>query len=265
MTRLPKHIRRRINFLTSAWQTSLTACHYNVFTFPFYFVRCIHLYFQHGFTPQETLHLNLHHLKTSISDSYISKKYLLRLQQALNHPSLQCLTEEKSLFYLHCMQLGIPIPRLFGIFCSSSTGLQIGTGPLYGEDQWIKFFDIHCPLRFVVKPSNGVYGNDILFIDKTDPSFSSASLYHQLTHNIRYSSFVIQERLENHPDLQHINPKMGLQTFRVITLTISPDDIAILYAFFKPITGDNLIDNHRGGETLNLRKRALIPTFPRAC
>jgi hypothetical protein len=150
------------------------------------------------------------------------------------------------------MQLGIPIPKLLGIFCSNSTGLQIGVGPLYGEEQWIKFFDARCPAKFVVKPSHGAYGNDILFVDKTNPLFSPSSLYRQLLRNARHSSFVIQECLENHPDLQLINHKQGLQTFRIITLAMTHNDIGILYAFFKPITGANLIDNHRDGETLNL-------------
>ena len=64
--------------------------------------------------------------------------------------------------------------------------------------------------------------------------------------------FVIQERLKNHPELMRLSGTQSLQTLRVWTFVNKKGQSCILAAFFKPIVGQNITDNHDHGRTGNL-------------
>lgn len=172
-------------------------------------------------------------------------------QRILNPSSFQVLSEDKSLFYSYCMHMNIPTPRLLGLFNKGGTGTQWGDGALAGEAQWSNFFENSCPTEFVIKASVGVYGDGIYFIDKTS-NFSGVKLFDEINNHPKFNSFVVQECLENHPDLMKINPKKGLQTIRVITHINDRGDVEVVLAYFKPIVGNNRVDNHKSGKTGNL-------------
>jgi hypothetical protein len=209
-------------------------------------------YMKYGFLPDEAKKLGLYQFGGDIEDSFISKNHLVNLQKKANHPSFQEITENKAVFYMYCAQMGIPTPPLLGIFFRESSGLSWGNGPIVGKQQWVEFFEKSCPREFVVKPSYGVYGDGILFVDKNKSGFSGSELFRSLRNHPQYDSFVIQDCLFNHPDLMAINPKKGLQTARVITCVKNAQTVEILMAYFKPIAGENRIDNHKSGFTGNL-------------
>ncbi|MDI9612008.1 MAG: sugar-transfer associated ATP-grasp domain-containing protein [Acidobacteriota bacterium] len=247
-----KSLNWRLRLFASANKISVSACRYNPLVYAECMRKSYHLYRKHGFLPDEALRLGLFQSKDHSENRFVSKHHLVQLQKALNHESLQVITEDKALFYLYCTLAQIPIPRLLGIFLNKSSGFQPGRGSLSGEDQWAEFFEKDCPGEFVVKPSRGVYGDGIFFIDKSHREFSGRNLFRLLNSHPRYDSFVIQECLANHPDISALNPKKGLQTVRVITLVNKDQSVSILAAFFKPIAGDNRIDNHHNGATGNL-------------
>ncbi len=210
------------------------------------------LYSRYGFLPDEAARLGLLQQPAGVERRYVSKRQLVARQRALNHPSFQELTEDKAIFYAFCTRSGLAVPRLLAVFLAAASGVAWEGRPLEGEADWVEFFARECPDEFVVKPSRGVYGEGILFIDKRAPGFSAAALYRRLRHDRTYSSFVVQECLANHPDLQSLCPSRGLQTCRVITFVRPDMGVDVLMAYLKPIGGDNRIDNHNSGRTGNL-------------
>ncbi|KKO49309.1 hypothetical protein VT06_07290 [Arsukibacterium sp. MJ3] len=209
------------------------------------------LYREHGFLPDEVIKLNLLDHQGNISDSYVSKSYMTSRQQVLNPPSFQVITEDKALFYSYCMHMNIPVPKLLGFFFKNAPGVQWGKHALAGKAEWADFFENHCPEEFVIKASLGVYGDGIYFVDKT-LKFSGEKLFNTLNSHPKFNSFVVQHCLKNHPGIMQINPKRGLQTFRVITYIDSKNNVKIIRAYFKPIVGSNRVDNHKSGLTGNL-------------
>lgn len=249
---LSKSLGWRLKLFSLANKASFCTCQKNLITYVHCMCKSFSLYKKHGFMPDEALKLGLLEFKGNIEESFISKSHLVSRQKFLNHPSFQEITEDKAIFYSFCAHLGIPTPKLHGLFFKNSSGLLWDGQPLTGEAQWADFFENNCPDEFVVKPSRGVYGDGILFIDKNMEGFSGAGLYRALLGHMKYDSFVVQDCLQNHPDLMAINPKRGLQTVRVITFVRADRSVDILMAYLKPIVGDNRIDNQNRGFTGNL-------------
>ncbi len=249
---MSKSLSWRVKLFLLAHKTSIGSAHYNPFTYLGCLYKSYKLYQLHGFLPDEAMKLGLLNSKGGLEGHFISKSRLMARQKFLNHPSFQEITEDKAVFYTYCARMGLPTPRLLGLFFKSSSGLQWGQRPLTGESQWEDFFDNYCPPEFVVKPGLGVYGEGILFIEKNSPGYSGTELFRKLQTHPKYHCFVVQECLQNHPDIMAINSKKGLQTVRVITLIDNDLRVNVVYAFFKFIVGNNRIDNHKGGELGNL-------------
>ena len=215
-SQLIKTIKWKLRLIQSAHKASLNSQN-NRYTG--YFSRLskyYQLYREHGFMPDEVVKLGLLDFKENLAASYVSKSYMTSRQQVLNPPSFQVIMEDKALFYSYCMHMNIPVPRLLGLFFKNMPGLQWGKGALAGRAEWTDFFDNQCPEEFVIKASLGVYGDGIYFVDKT-PEFSGETLFNTLNSHPKFSSFVVQHCLKNHPGIMQINPKRGLQTFRIIT------------------------------------------------
>jgi hypothetical protein len=65
-------------------------------------------------------------------------------------------------------------------------------------------------------------------------------------------SFIVQERLRNHPEINRLSPSEFLQTIRVTTFIGNRGDCNILYAFIKLISGQNITDNFHAGLSGNM-------------
>lgn len=250
--RLMKPIKKRLKPYSRAVALSYKFCDHSLVQFFKNLAKYLDLYKTLGYLPDEATLLGLLNFDGEIKEHYISKSHMVARQKILNHPSFQHVTEDKAVFYAFCAKLGLPIPGLLALFFKNASGLHWGHGPLASEEQWIDFFENKCPDEFVIKPSSGVYGDDIIFVEKGAGGFSGKELFKKLAANQRYDSFVVQECLCNHQDLMEINPKRGLQTLRVTTYIDKNLVVHIAYAFFKPIVGDMRIDNHKSGTTGNL-------------
>lgn len=248
---LIKTLSWKSNLILSAHRAARLSKKDNTSTY-FQRIRYYHkLYRSDSFLPEEAVKLGFGVDAQICTDGYISKYHMTQRQSVLNPPSFQVLTEDKSVFYSYCMHMNIPVPRLLGIFYPGGQGYEWGQGAIAGKGSWSCFFENECPDEFVIKASTGVYGDGIYFIEKkTD--FSGAKLFDELNGNPKFNSFVVQECLNNHPDLMKINPKKGLQTVRVITNINKNGEVEILLAYFKPIVGNNRVDNHKSGKTGNL-------------
>jgi hypothetical protein len=170
------------------------------------------------------------------------------------------MTEDKALFSRLCHAYRLSSPKTYAVFYKNSPGLGMPETPLGDRRAWCRFIQDHLPERFIIKPCRGVYGREVIGIHRTENRFtdhlkrhfSARDLFDLMSSSSSYSSFIIQEWLENHPDLYRLSGSVGLQTARLITLIDRNGEFSLLHAFFKPIVGKNIIDNHDNGRTGNL-------------
>ena len=66
------------------------------------------------------------------------------------------------------------------------------------------------------------------------------AIYESIMNNETYDSFIIEERLKNHPYLRKINPSENLHTIRIITLVNSSNQCKILNAHLNIATGPKI-------------------------
>ncbi len=214
------------------------------------------------FTPIEAFQLGL--LKIDFPSNeihkYLSRKRLTKIQEAINPVSWAPLLKNKGLFYRYCMDLGIPVPKLYAIFFRNAAGWSYNGLSLRNCNDWTKFFIHHLPSQFVIKPSSGFCGKGLnifnrksnCFIDASAKTYEPEQLYQALCSNREYDSFVIQQRLNNHPELLRLTGVEFLQTVRIITMVDTKNQSRIVHAHFKMITGENVADNFEHGISGNI-------------
>jgi hypothetical protein len=193
----------------------------------------------------------------------ISKRSFTRFLKSVNPVSWEPMLTDKGIFSRYCMQAGLPTPPLLALFFKHTRGwILAGRSPLMPRE-WEEFVVHDLPDRFVVKPSQGAYGEGVRIIARSGESLvqrgRGAILCRELIAELYadpvYDAFVIQQMLVNHPDVRGLSGAEGLQTCRVMT-TIRPDGTPdVLYAFLRVIAGDSPIDNFRSGTAGNYLAR----------
>jgi hypothetical protein len=224
-------------------------------------LRLMDIWRRTGIRPGEALRLGLS--DPAVSEATLSacfaKTKLVALQDALNPIELTCLTEDKSMFYPLCRSLGIPVPRTIAVLARGDGWID-GGDAVTGRESWVRRLAEILPNTFVTKPARGVYGDGVSvwtrvargFADHHGRVHSTDELYQALVSHPRYERFVIQERLENHPDIVQLTGSSTLQTARVVTL-VEPDGTPrLLAATWKVVQGSQAIDNFKQGTTGNL-------------
>ncbi len=229
------------------------------------FLRALGLCYQEQFTPKEAYRLGLFDPKLPAGQlsKYISKKKRINLQLSLNPISWNVLTRDKGIFYRYCMALGIPIPKLYAIFFRTNAGWSCNGAILKSCNDWEKFFDNQLPMEFVIKPAEGSRGKEVNIFSRTEEDFIDAfgkkyravDIYDTMLSTHKYESFVIQERLKNHPELVRLSDVQFLQTVRIITFVDRNNNCRILHAYLKLITGQNATDNFVRGLSGNIEAK----------
>lgn len=192
-------------------------------------------------------------------DAYISKEKLLRLQRLVNPGYASVLTEDKSIFYLYCSTIGIPVPQLFAIvepdFVWTAEGQILTAG-----HRWSEFIGATAPADLIVKPTRGVYAQDVwafqwsgsMLIDHEGRTLDADELLERLRRNRRYRSFIVQQRIRCHPIFEELSGTRALQTLRVVTGVQANGEAEILLALIKIICGASVSDNFAFGTSTNM-------------
>lgn len=190
---------------------------------------------------------------------YVSRSQLYRLQAGHNPKSLAFLTEDKAFFYGYCQGVGIPVPFFYGVY-HRHAGYS-AAGPLLRErSDWRQFFLEELPDTFVIKPSKGVYARGLkvlerhgaTLVDQSGERFSVDQLLDQLDADKGYDTWVIQQRVENHPLLAQLSATRAVQTARAVTFVTADRRPRVLFACFKVVAGDHASDNFDYGNSGNL-------------
>jgi len=232
-------------------------------------LRVARLRLRERFSPKEAFLWGLANPAMASRDiaDYTSRSQLYRLQARHNPKSLAFLTEDKAFFYGYCQGVGIAVPRLFGVF--QPQGGYSTRGPLLRERaDWHRFFFEEVPDSFVVKPSKGVYARGLKvlsregssLIDQDGRHFSVDQLLDHLSADKSYDTWVIQERVVNHPQLAALSGSRSVQTARTVTFVGQDRQPRVLFACFKVVASDHASDNFDYGESGNLLGNVDIET-----
>ncbi len=227
-------------------------------------LKALRLLCMRGFDPHEALQLGL--LEMSFPESHLSKVTSKRemdtISASFNPAAYEVLTSNKSIFYLFCKALGIPVPKLYAIFFRDTPGYGLHGEILSSRENWQTFISNTLPSEFIIKPAKGTYGSGIVcfsrngerdFVDiESEKQYNADEIYNMMYSYSKDDCFVIQERLMSHPEFTRLSDTESLQTLRIVTFVDNGRQSHILHAFFKPIVGRNIIDNHIHGLTGNL-------------
>ncbi|NQU76834.1 MAG: hypothetical protein HQ546_11035 [Planctomycetes bacterium] len=220
------------------------------------------------FLPAEAFRLGLFDpdLPPDEAGRYVSRKELTKIQKALNPQTWAVLAKDKSLFYRHCMAMGVATPRLFAILHANGAGWAHDGRQLATRQDWWRFFALALPPEFVVKPAMGAYGKGFNIFRREGEAYRDAygtlrgadELYEVLCGYSDKGGAVVQERLDNHGELIRLTGVEYLQTVRMISLLDERGSCRILHAHLKAIVGENIIDTHLFGQTGNVEAPVCI-------
>ena len=188
----------------------------------------------------------------------ISKQRSLAKLAATNPASLQDQTENKSVFYELCRAANLPIPECYGVF-KDGGGVDIDGGALEGKADWVAYFKRRLPSHFVIKELGGAYGSGFAAFERRGDEFilpdghttDAAGFYDELCRKPD-DERILQQRLFDHPDLEALSGRPGLQTIRINTTMNDDGSVSLLFYWLKVCVGDNVVDNFSMGSTGNL-------------
>lgn len=224
--------------------------------------RSYYLSHKKGFGPSEQYLLGLLEpgLKPEDDVKYCSPLKMRKIQASVNPVAWMPATEDKGIFYKYCMANGIAVPRLYAIFFKHTAGWTFNGFMPTGKNDWSDYLENNLPVEFVIKPARGFYGQEIKifkrydrkFIDLTGKSCTAGEIVDFMSSSLRFDSFVIQERLKNHPELVRLSESEVLQCARLITFIDANRKPGILYRQLKIVVGSSVIDNFEHGKTGNI-------------
>ncbi len=233
------------------------------------FLRTLVLNRREFYTPEEAYRLGL--LDPDFPESelckYISRRKMLKIERLLNPPTWESVTDDKGIFYRYCNALGIPVPKLCALFFRTTAGWSSSGLILKGRDDWERFLREELPSEFVVKPAQGYYGVRVNvfartdtgeFVDGSGTSYTAGDLYESMASDAGFDSFVIQERVRNHPELMRLSGTEYLQTVRILTFIDRNGECHVYHAHLRAIVGDNVIDNFEHGRTGNVHAEVYL-------
>lgn len=232
--------------------------YHSPFTFNYYLSLIYYLRFRtrEGFRHDEIFSLSLlsSSLTDEISAKYVSQKEFNKTLGKLNFRSTWwMLSGNKGIFYTFCGSLNLPIPRLYAILCRDNLSVSYMTNSsLLKKDNIIDFIKNELPSEFVIKPVVGEGGASVNTYTKTDNGIidglgslkTEQAIYESIINDKKYDSFIVQERIKNHPYLLKINPSENLHTIRIITLVNSSKQRKILNGHLNIATGQRITSQH---------------------
>ena len=239
-------------------------------SFPAVFARVVRLRIRERFRPKETFLWGLAdpRLPQQEIDRYVSRSRLYQLQAVHNPMSLSYLTEDKAVFYSYCTGSGIAVPRLHAVYHPQGGWIDRAAVPagsnnvISDREAWAEYLRSGTPESFVIKPSKGVYARGLMVLTRSSEGDELISpsgrrrtvdeVLDAMSGDSRYDTYVIQDRLENHTDLQRLSDSKALQTVRVVTMVDADRQPRILFACAKVINSDHLSDNFDYGTSGNL-------------
>ncbi len=193
--------------------------------------------------------------KTEFIDGRIQKK----LYRALNSVKWRALADDKLVFYSFMRGVGLPYPRLYGIYHSGGRFFE-GVPCLSNPKALAQFLSREVPYPFFAKPISGYFGHGagtVVAFDSTtdrllfaDGKEITVEQYVTGLSAVPGQGAIFQEQLVPHPVVGEICGDR-LSTLRLILL-LCDDGPAPLRAIWRIPVGRNMTDNLDHGRSGNL-------------
>ncbi|WP_332671501.1 sugar-transfer associated ATP-grasp domain-containing protein [Aromatoleum sp.] len=218
------------------------------------------LYRHHRFSPDEIHFLRL--LDPALSESdlkrAVSKEELLAVQGRLNPAHLHARTEDKLCFHAFCRQAGLPVPEVLALFDREAAGSP--PFPVLADTQDVaRFLDGLGADAVILKPVAGVHGEGVMRLERAGREWRDSNGQVRRAEELvgmmsgsGYASWLFQELVVGHPELCALSATSGLQTVRVVTVIDERNDVRILAARLRLISGNHAHDNFDYGKTGNV-------------
>jgi hypothetical protein len=189
----------------------------------------------------------MHHHAQKVQSYYVT----VLMAKGTSH---EILANDKAVFYALCQGMGLPVPALFGVV-DSSGGFAADGHPWDADSLRLALEAIDREI--IVKPARGVYGQGVRaylptpqgLCDRTSGQVFSPEFLARALRQV--GRVVIQERLQNHPDITRLSGSTALQTVRIRCLVTNDGEARMGGCVFKIAVAQNIIDNIDGGRTGN--------------
>lgn len=183
---------------------------------------------------------------------YISRGEEKYIQDEINDPKLSDLITNKLLFTEYFERGGFPVPRLLGYNVLDKLYLKEDARWVVTELSSPKMLKdaldhlmANCGIEEVfIKPIRGSQGSGTFKFTRIQLHTSYET--EQLHSSLRKSSNVVQQVVEQHPELSRLNPGV-LNTMRIDTFRAPSSQAAILSAFLRVGGKGNCVDNVSAG------------------
>lgn len=221
---------------------------------------------RHGFALADAASLGLLDPRLPAAElaRFTSTRHLQAELARVNPKELFWLTEDKAVFQRLGGLMGLPLPRLFALYHRDATGWGHDGSMLCTRADWCAFVERALPDELVVKPARGVkgLGFELLrrdgdeLVSTSGRRYTAGGLVDRLEGDREYDSFLFQERLRNHAELERLTESGALLTVRIMSWVDRAGSVSIPDAVGLKVTlGDAVTDNIGDGD----RGNALCP------
>ena len=228
------------------------------------FLKAVRMCRQHRFDPSEAYYLGFFDggFDEATLDRYVSRRELTKLQERVNPPSWADLLKNKGMFYRFCMANEVPVPALYALYFPGCGGV-LGDGRWLAAKgrAWARHLSEELPETFVFKPARGSNGDGVAVFQRCGDEFTDAAgrvydageMWRLMSSETFRTGLIIQERLQNHADLDRLTGSQFLQTIRACTFVDATGSARLLHAHLKLTAKGVATDNFGVGLGGNLQ------------
>lgn len=158
------------------------------------------------------------------------------------------LTRDKFVFYQYCKSLNIPYPKLIALVSNGKIS--------WLDDNRLDFIDLTAitnkNFEAFCKEANGELGKGAFILKTIDGNIyvqDQKISFEELRNKFGKTTFIIQEKLNNHPIINNIYPT-SLNTLRLVTFLNSDGEVEFYAANYKFGANGSIVDNSGAGGIL---------------
>lgn len=166
-------------------------------------------------------------------------------QARLNPAPLAVMVENRAVFHHLAQAAGLPVPRLLATLAHAGSGWDAVRGVAVARDDWHAVLDA-AARDLVLTPALGPAGQDVralhhvrgAWLNGDGGALSSREVARQLADHPRVGTWLMHERVPNHPSLDRLSRSRIPQPVRVVTLVDDGGAVRITSAALRMAAHD---------------------------
>lgn len=202
----------------------------------------LHIFFRHGYYPDNYGFCRLYEQNRSMWRFYFGSGYnpfqKARLARNLQPPRFHVLFEDKEIWHQLCSGLGLPVPRQLGVLDPTQELADLLDGVAAAS----------VPERLILKPVSGLGGAEICLAEREGEGWRYVSAKGRALDGLpaRRERYVVQQLIEQHPDVAALNPS-SVNTMRLVTMLKRDGGTLIVGNTIRVGAHGNRVDNSSAG------------------